>query len=157
MTTDYRSAASRWVAAIVILALAGCGTSGGAGVSTATATATVTATPTPSPEPSPTESEQAMSDEERAELFYLASLRSAASTEGVDLGEAENDALAKAGRHTCETFDMGASLKLAAASLALEDYLPRDDMDDLAFSLIAMAAAAELCPEHREAAGLPPA
>ena len=155
MTTDYRSAASRWVAAIAILALAGCGTSGGAGVSTATATATVTATPTP--EPSPTEPEQAMSDDERAELFYLASLRSAASTEDVDLGGAENDELAKAGRHTCETFDMGASLKLAAASLALEDYLPRDDMDDLAFSLIAMAAAAELCPEHREAAGLPPA
>ena len=98
-----------------------------------------------------------MSDEERTELFYLASLRSVASTEEVDLGEAENDDLTKAGRRACEVFDMGASLQLTAGALALEDYLPRDDMDDLAFSLIAMAAAAELCPEHRETAGLPPA
>ena len=99
-----------------------------------------------------------MSDEERTELFYLASLRSVASTEEVDLGEAENDDLTKAGRRACEVFDMGASLQLTAGSLAaLEDYLPRDDMDDLAYTVIAMSGAVAFCPEHREAAGLPPA
>ena len=115
------------------------------------ATPTLSAAVTPSP--TGASSRVVPTSDSDRESLYGWNLIGVASEHDVPLGDASEAELLRAGRAACSTFDMGADLRLAAAALALEDYLPHDLMKVDSYTLIAMAAASALCQEHMAAAG----